>query len=76
MMIILLTPRSALEWVLLLAIASCALCLMALGTMLIVHKGLAMGADRAIHTHSIMVTLLIAIAAAMSWYAVLAVWMP
>jgi hypothetical protein len=69
-------PQSALAWVLSLAIALSALCLMALGMLLIVRRGLAMQADRAVHAHSVMVTLLIAIAAAMCWYAVLAAWTP
>jgi hypothetical protein len=69
-------PQSALEWVLFLAIALSALCLVVLGTMLIVHKGLAMQADRAVRVHSVLVTLLIGIAAATCWYAVLATWTP
>lgn len=67
-------PHSAWEWVLLLAIASSSLCLMALGAMIIVHKGLTMGADRAISMHSFFVALLIVLAALASWIAVAAPW--
>jgi hypothetical protein len=67
-------PYSTLEWVLLLAIASSGFCMMALATMMIVRKGMTVGIDRAIYAHSVIVALLIAIAAVASWVAALAPW--
>jgi len=74
-MIIVGAPQSALEWILFLAIASSAICMAVVAAIAIVQKGMATGADRAIHAHSVIVALLIVLTAVACWVTAFATWM-
>jgi len=62
-------PESTLGWIIFAAIASAGVCMIALGTIVIVDKSLAMTADWPIFAQSALIGLLIVVGAVLSWLA-------